>query len=101
MLAPYLHSKLAAKPQPPDPVFIEQALTLPRATTLAIALDNISRLSEMKAQGQLDFATADTFINDNRIIADRLIDEMVSMRPIDVATFAALTAHRRELIDPV
>jgi hypothetical protein len=75
MLAPYLHSKLAAKPQPPDPVYVERALNLPRPTTLEIALDNISRLTEMKAQGQLDFATADSFINDNRIIADKLIDE--------------------------
>ena len=75
MLAPYLHSKLAAKPQPPDPVYIEQALSLPRATTIDLATDNISRLSEMKAQGLLDFATADSLINDNRIILNGLIDE--------------------------
>jgi hypothetical protein len=31
----------------------------------------------------------------------RICPEMFSMRPIDVATFAALTAHRRELIDLV
>ena len=28
MLAPYLHSKLAAKPQAPDPIYMEQAVTL-------------------------------------------------------------------------
>jgi hypothetical protein len=33
MLAPYLHSKLAAKVTPPDPVYVEQALNLPAPST--------------------------------------------------------------------
>jgi hypothetical protein len=74
-LMPYYHSKLGATPVPPPLQYVEQAINLPRPTTLAIALDNIARLTEMKARGQLDFATADSFINDNRIIADKLIDE--------------------------
>jgi hypothetical protein len=46
MLAPYLHSKLAAKPQPPDPVYVEQAINLPRPTTIKQAYENIALLTE-------------------------------------------------------
>lgn len=75
MLAPYLHSKLASTPVPPPPVYIEEAISLPRPTSIDQASNNIARLSEMKAQGQLDFATADSLINDNRTILYALIDE--------------------------
>lgn len=74
MLAPYLHSKLAAKPQPPDPIFIQEAISLPRPTSIGQATDNISRLGEMKAQGQLDFATCDSLIGDQKVILYALID---------------------------
>jgi hypothetical protein len=66
MLAPYLHSKLAAIPVPPLPVKIQEAVSLPRPTNIQAAYENILKLSEMKAQGQLDIATADSLINDQR-----------------------------------
>jgi hypothetical protein len=75
MLAPYLHSKLAAKPQPPDPVYIEQAVNLPRPISVRQASDNIALLSEMKAQGKIDIATADNLINDQKVILYALLDE--------------------------
>ena len=75
MLAVYIHPKRGAIPTPPSPQFMEEAISLPRPTSISQATDNIARLSEMKAQGQLDFATADSLINDNRIILDALVDE--------------------------
>lgn len=75
MLAPYLHSKLAAKPQPPDPIYIEQAISLPPPSTIRQAVENIYKLSEMKSTGKLDIVTADSLIADHRVILDALVDE--------------------------
>jgi hypothetical protein len=75
MLAPYLHSKNMAKPVPPDPVYFEQAVTLPRPTNIREAYENILKLSEMKAQAQLDVATADNLINDQRVVLNAMVDE--------------------------
>ena len=75
MLAPYLHSKLAAKPQSPDPVYIEEAVNLPRPTTIKQAYENIALLTEYKSQGKLDIATADSLISDQKVILYALIDE--------------------------
>jgi hypothetical protein len=75
MLAPYLHSKLASKPTPPDPVYVEQALNLPAPSTIRQAYENIAQLSHMKAQGQLDIATATSLIEDQKVILYALIDE--------------------------
>jgi hypothetical protein len=75
MLAPYLHSKNTAKPVPPDPVYFEQAVTLHRPTNIREAYENILKLSEMKAQGQLDVATADSLINDQRMVLNAMVDE--------------------------
>jgi hypothetical protein len=75
MLAPYLHSKLAAKPQPPDPVYVEEAINLPRPTTIKQAYENIALLTEYKSQARLDLATADSLINDQKVILYALIDE--------------------------
>jgi hypothetical protein len=58
-LMPYYHSKLGATPVPPAPQYIAEAITLPRPNSISQATDNISKLTEMKALGQLDFATAD------------------------------------------
>src|SRR5258705_1296401 len=57
LAVPYLHSKLGAMPVHPDPVYMEQAVTLPRPTTIRLASDNIALLSAMKAQGKIDIAT--------------------------------------------
>jgi hypothetical protein len=75
MLAPYLHSKNATKPVAPDPVYFEQAVTLSRPTNIREAYSNILQLSEMKAQGQLDVATADSLIADQRVVLNAMVDE--------------------------
>ena len=75
MLAPYLHSKCMAKPVPPDPVYFEQAVSLTRPTNIREAYENILKLSEMKAQGQLDVATADSLIADQRVVLNAMVDE--------------------------
>jgi hypothetical protein len=74
-LAPYLHSKNATKPVQPDPIFYEVAIDLPRPTNLSEAYANILKLSEMKAHGQIDVATADNLINDQRIVLNAMVDE--------------------------
>jgi len=74
-LMPYYHSKLGATPVPPPPVYVQEAISLPRPETIAQAAANIARLTEMKALGQLDIATADSLISDQRVILDALIDE--------------------------
>jgi hypothetical protein len=66
---------MAAKPVPPDPVYFEQAVTLTRPTTIREAYENILKLSEMKAQGQLDVATADSLIADQRVVLNAMVDE--------------------------
>jgi hypothetical protein len=75
MLAPYLHSKNATKPVQPDPVYFETE-ALPRPANIAEACNNIALLSEKKATGELDVVTADSLINDQRIILNAW-----SMRP--------------------
>jgi hypothetical protein len=75
MLAPYLHSKNASKPIQPDPIYILEIINLQEPKSIAQATENISRLSTMKAQGLIDFATADNLINDMKIILYALLDE--------------------------
>jgi hypothetical protein len=74
MLAPYLHSKNATKPVQPDPVYFETE-KLPRPANIREACSNVALLSEMKATGQLDVVTADSLINDQRIILNAMVDE--------------------------
>src|SRR6516164_1949996 len=74
MLAPYLHSKNATKPVQPDPVYFETN-ALPRPANISEACNNIALLSEMKATDQLDVVTADSLINDQRIILNAMVDE--------------------------
>jgi hypothetical protein len=71
-LLPYKYSKFGTTP---PTRYIENALTLPRATTVEQANENISRISEMKALGQIDLDFADSLISDNRTIANNLIAE--------------------------
>jgi hypothetical protein len=71
---PYLHSKNATKPVAPDPVYFETE-AIPRPTSIAQACDNIALLSKKKATGQLDVVTADSLINDQRIILNAMVDE--------------------------
>jgi hypothetical protein len=74
-LMPYYHSKLGATPITPDPIYVQEAVDLPRPSTIDQAADNIARLTEMKATGKLDFATVDSLISDQRVILDALIDQ--------------------------
>jgi hypothetical protein len=75
MLAPYIHAKNATKPVQPDPVYIQEAISLPAPSTIRQAAENIYRLTEMKSTGKLDIATADSLINDQKVILYALIDE--------------------------
>jgi hypothetical protein len=74
-LMPYYHSKLGATPIPPSPVYVQEAVSLPPPTTIRQAYENIAHLAEMKALGKLDLATADSLINDQRVILNALVDE--------------------------
>jgi hypothetical protein len=74
-LMPYYHSKLGATPIPPSPVYMQEAVSLPRPTSIRSAYENILKLSEMKAQGQLDVATADGLIADMRVVLNAMVDE--------------------------
>jgi hypothetical protein len=73
-LMPYYYSKLGAIPVPADPVFIEQAVSFPRPETIAQATNNLNVLFDMKTTGQLDFATADSLIADQRVILNAMVD---------------------------
>jgi hypothetical protein len=72
---PFYHSKLGATPVPPPPQYLELQFQIPLARTLDQALKNIAYLSDLKATGQIDVASADSLINDNRTIANALVDE--------------------------
>jgi hypothetical protein len=74
-LMPYYHSKLGAIPVQPDLVYFEQAVTLPRPTSIREAYENILKLTEMKALGQLDVVSADSLINDQRTVLNAMVDE--------------------------
>jgi hypothetical protein len=74
-LMPYYHSKLGATPIPPSPIYMQEAVSLPRPTSIKAAYENILKLSEMKAQGQLDVATADSLIADQRVVLNAMVDE--------------------------
>ena len=77
MLMPYLYNKLAPIAPPPTLVILEEQVVIPhsRPTTLAEARDNIAYLSELKAQGQIDRAWAESLIFDQRALHDSLVDE--------------------------
>lgn len=75
MLAVYIHPKRGAIPTPPPPQYFEIQFQIPQARNLDQALKNIAYLSELKATGQIDVLSADSLINDNRTIANALVDE--------------------------
>ena len=75
MLAPYLHSKLASTPVPPPPQYFEEAVNLPRPTSIREAYENVALLSEYKATGKIDIATANSLIEDQRVILNAMVDE--------------------------
>lgn len=72
---PYLESKLGAIPVPAPDQYFEEAVNLPRPTSIRQACDNIGLLSEYKSQGKIAIAKADSLINDQRVILDALVDE--------------------------
>jgi hypothetical protein len=43
-LMPYYHSKLGATPIPPSPVYVQEAISLPRPTNIREAYENILKL---------------------------------------------------------
>jgi hypothetical protein len=77
VLMPYLYNKLAPIAPPPTLIILEEQVVIPhpRPTTLSEARDNIAYLSELKAQGQIDRAWAESLIFDQRALHDSLVDE--------------------------
>jgi hypothetical protein len=71
----YYHSELGATPIPPSPVYVREAISLPRPTNIREVYENILKLSEMKSLGQLDVAMADSLINDQRVVLNAMVDE--------------------------
>jgi hypothetical protein len=74
--APYLYNKLGAKPASPDPVYFQTQIHLPcpEPTTIIQINANIWYLHQLKLTGQLDIASADNAINDQRILGNNIID---------------------------
>src|SRR5262245_30759269 len=58
-LMPYKYAKATA---PAPVVFIEQTLNINRPTNIREARENISYISELKAQGKIDMAWGDSLI---------------------------------------
>ena len=72
-LLPY---KYAKRQSVPSLRFIDEPLQLPVPTTIARARENITYISDLKAQGRLDIDTANSLIADNKAAADILIEEI-------------------------
>jgi hypothetical protein len=75
LLLPYKYSKMGTTPVPPALIFIEQALNLPKPTSIHQATQNIAYLSELKATGQIDQAWGDNLIADQTRILDALVED--------------------------
>jgi hypothetical protein len=76
-LAPYEHGKRGAIPEPPALVYVATQIKLPHthATEIRHAIENIEFLSGLRQTGQLDQASADALISDQRLVRDGLIEE--------------------------
>jgi hypothetical protein len=75
MLAPYLHSKMGTTPVPPPPRYMEIQQQIQQPTSIAQAYDNILYLSDLKAKGEIDIESADSLINDQRVVLNAMVDE--------------------------
>jgi hypothetical protein len=75
LLMPYKYSKMGTTAALVPLVFIEQQVTLRQPTTIAQARENITYLSDLKAQGQIDLVAGDNLIADQYKILSALVDE--------------------------
>ena len=75
MLAPYLHGKMGMIPAP---IYIEAKVHLPHPnpTKLEQVRENIIYLTNLKLSAQIDTATADNLILDQRHLHDSIFEEL-------------------------
>jgi hypothetical protein len=75
--APYEHSKCGLTPQPAPLVYVAEPIALPYPKPLEIrhTLANIARLSAAWRRGELDQATFEAAIAEQRIVRDGLIEQ--------------------------
>jgi hypothetical protein len=75
MLAPYLHGKMGMIPAP---IYIEAKVDLlhPTPTKLDQVRENIIYLTNLKLSAQIDTATADNLILDQRHLHDSIFEEL-------------------------
>ena len=66
-LLPYFHARRGSII---PPRYIEEAVKLPRPTTIEQANENIATISELKALGHIDLEFADSLIADNKVAAN-------------------------------
>jgi hypothetical protein len=74
MLAPYMHSKMATTPAP---IYLDHAVTLPHPNPAKLdqVRENIIYLTNLKLSAQIDTATADNLILDQRHLHDSILEE--------------------------
>ena len=72
---PYLHSKLAAIPVPPDPTFMEIKLKNPSPISVDQCVENINLLTQAKASGEVSIEHADSLIADQKVILYAMLDQ--------------------------
>jgi hypothetical protein len=70
----YLHSKIGATPVPTPSRYMELAQEIRKPTTIAEAYDTILYLSDLKAKGEIDIESADSLINDLRLVLNAMVD---------------------------
>jgi hypothetical protein len=77
VLMPYLYNKLAPISAPPMLIILEDTVSIPypHPKTLLEARENIAYISDLKAQGQIDRAWAESLVHDQRALHDSLVDE--------------------------
>jgi hypothetical protein len=75
MLAPYLHSKVGTTPVPAPPRYMEIQQQINKPKSIAEAYDNILYLSDLKARGEIDIESADSLINDQKVVLNAMVDE--------------------------
>jgi hypothetical protein len=76
-VAAYQTSKPGLIPAPPPKIFVEQPVALPhpRANTVEQTVRNVQHISRLFRRGQLDQATADVLVSEQRILRDSLVEQ--------------------------
>jgi hypothetical protein len=88
-LMPYYHSKLGAIPVEPEPRFMgidpEILSRIQEPKSIEEVYGNIGYLSHLKANGTISIESADSLINDQKIILSGMVDD-IKIRVVNGAT---------------